>query len=368
MTNKRRDADIQCVDLFCGAGGLTHGLENAGIPVSLGIDHDPACEIPYKSNNNARFALADVAEVAAEDLRRAWGGAPVRVLVGCAPCQPFSTYTWKSERDNDPRWLMLHHFGRLVQEAKPHLVAMENVTPLKLESVFDDFCHTLAAYNYRITWGILNCVDYSVPQERKRLILLASRLGKIKLPAPLSPFYRKTVRDAIESLPPLEAGEVCEMDLLHQTSSLSPVNLERIQASRPGGNWHEWPDELVSKCHRALSGNSYGNVYGRMVWDRPAPTITTRFYTFGCGRYGHPVQDRALSIREGALLQSFPREYRFVPKGQDVSKKSIARMIGNAVPPKLGEAIGRALREHVREWTASQEGEMEYAQYSHNNP
>ena len=342
-------SEIRCVDLFCGAGGLTHGLERAGIQVSLGVDHDPACKIPYTSNNAAAFSLADVAEVGANDLDRAWGEARVRVLVGCAPCQPVSCYQKGAEAKDDSRWGLLRHFGRLVQDAKPHLVAMENVPLLMRESVFNDFCHTLAAHGYQITYYILNCVDYDVPQERKRLVLLASRHGRIKLPAPVNPFHRKTVREAIGDLPPLDAGGVDETDPLHQTSCLSATNLERIRASRPGGSWQDWPNDLVNSCHRELSTHSYSNVYGRMEWDRPAPTLTTHFHLYSGGRYGHPEQDRAISIREGALLQSFPLTYRFVSKEQDVSKKSTARMIGNAVPPKLGEAMGRAFITHVRQ-------------------
>ena len=359
-----QDIKIQCLDLFCGAGGLTYGLEEAGIQVCLGLDHDPACETPYENNTQTPFFLADVADVAADDLRRVWGDDAVRGLVGCAPCQPFSTLTNGCTQTDESRWSLLGHFGRLVQETNPHLVAMENVPALHKDPVFHDFCHTLATCGYRIACGILNCVDYEVPQERKRLVLLASRLGQIKLPAPFNPFERKTVRDVIEFLPALETGDVCDLDMLHQASHLSPVNMERIRISQPGGDWRDWPEDMVSPCHRRLARHSYTDVYGRMEWDHPSPTITGSFYLYGCGRFGHPAQDRALSLREGALLQSFPVDYKFVPDGGAISKKSVARMIGNAVPPKLGVALGGAMRTHVRQWGAREEkvfSDLEYA-------
>ena len=360
-----QDIDIRCVDLFCGAGGLTQGLEKAGVQVSLGIDHNPLCEMPYESNNEAAFALTGVEAVSSGDLDKAWGDAPFRLLVGCAPCQPFSTYSRPSDTPHDQRRPLLGHFSRLVAECRPHLVAMENVPLIGQEPVFNDFCHTLAAHKYHMAYGILNCADYDVPQRRKRLILLASRLGRIHLPAQSSPFYRKTVGSAIGNLPPLKAGEVSDADALHQASALSDVNLERIRASAPGKTWRDWPPHLIIDCHRSQAQVGWGDAYGRMGWDEPAPTITTKFFNYSCGRFGHPQQDRALSLREGALLQSFPREYQFVPQGHKASKKAVARMIGNAVPPKLGEAIGEAFIEHVGEWTASKHPNIPNGKHHH---
>jgi len=198
----------------------------------------------------------------------------------------------------------------------------------------------------------VNCEDYGIPQHRQRLVLLASRLGPIRL---LSPSElggdRTTVRQSIADLPPLRAGERDRTDLLHQASILSELNRKRIEASKPGGTWRDWERKLVADCHKKRTGKTYPSVYGRMQWDEPAPTITTQFFGFGNGRFGHPEQDRAISLREGAILQSFPKDYEFVPPGDPIHKKSVGRLIGNAVPPTLGEVIGLSVLEHVDAWS-----------------
>ena len=158
-----------------------------------------------------------------------------------------------------------------------------------------------------------------------------------------------TVRDAIGEMPPLSAGEVNRRDLLHQASRLSEVNLDRIRFSKQGGTWRDWPEHLVADCHRRPSGKGYASVYGRMTWDEPAPTITTQFFGFGNGRFGHPEQDRAISLREGAILQSFPPYYEFVEPGQPANFKTVGSLIGNAVPVELARGIARAIKRHLSE-------------------
>lgn len=148
-------------------------------------------------------------------------------------------------------------------------------------------------------------------------------------------------------LAPLAAGDVSLDDPLHRTSELSPLNLRRIRHSRPGGTWRDWPRELVAQCHKIKNGKTYPSVYGRMEWDQPSPTITTQFFGFGNGRFGHPEQDRAISLREGAILQSFPKDYRFVEPGGDYRFKTIGRLIGNAVPVRLGQVVGETVRRHL---------------------
>jgi DNA (cytosine-5)-methyltransferase 1 len=164
------------------------------------------------------------------------------------------------------------------------------------------------------------------------------------------PMIRKyrTVQKALSGLPELGAGDRCENDPLHMTSGVSDLNMRRLRASTPGGTWRDWPEELIADCHKKKSGKTYPGVYGRMEWDAPSPTITTQFFGFGNGRFGHPQQDRAISLREGAILQSFPRKYRFVESGETICFKSVGRLIGNAVPVKLGEAIGRSIVNHVK--------------------
>lgn len=342
---------VYAVDLFCGAGGLTHGLLKAGVDVRLGVDIDPACEYPYVANNNARFLLKSVEELEASELERHYRKNGIKLLAGCAPCQTFSTYNQKAT-ESDKRWWLLLQFSRLVDELSPDLVAMENVPRLVEQKVFDEFVAQLEATGYSVDYQVVNCAEYGVPQQRNRLVLLASKLGPISLLTPGQFCKRpRTVRKAIGALPPLEAGTSHSKDPLHQCSALSEINMRRIVASKPGGTWRDWPEELVADCHKKASGKTYPSVYGRMTWDDPAPTLTTQFFGFGNGRFGHPEQNRAISLREGAILQSFPKRYKFVRPGEQVCQKSIGRLIGNAVPVRLGEVIGASLLAHVSEAT-----------------
>ena len=348
-------ARIRGVDLFCGVGGLTRGLESADIEVVRGIDSDPACKYPYEKNNSAAFCLKSVEELCAAEVNDVFYDAPFKLLAGCAPCQPFSNYSQGKPSTSDERWNLLDQFARLVRETRPHLVTMENVPRLESEVVFSNFVATLRSEGFEVSFGVFNSADYGVPQQRRRLVLLASKLGPIKIVEPTTPeSHRMTVKDAIGGLPPLKAGEISASDLLHRACRLSQLNLKRLRASRPGGTWRDWEEDLRAACHRRASGKTYPSIYGRMKWDEPSPTITTQYYGFGNGRFGHPEQDRAISLREGAILQSFPEGYKFTPTGAPIYTKSIGRLIGNAVPVELGKAIGKSLTFHVEAWLNSQ--------------
>lgn len=337
---------ISCVDLFCGAGGLTHGFGLEGIPVVAGIDMDPACRFPYETNNDARFIERDISKVTKQELLSLFGNAEVKILAGCAPCQPFSTYSQRYEIDSNGKWGLLYEFARLAKDTKPDIITMENVPTVAKHAVFQDFVDTLKKLGYHVWYDILDSSKYGVPQARKRMVLLASRYGDITAIAPthLKP---KTVRQAISKLKPLQAGESSPHDRLHIASILSPINLQRIRASKPGGTWRDWPKHLVAECHQGESGKTYSSVYGRMEWDKPAPTMTTQCFGFGNGRFGHPDQDRAISFREAAILQSFPRSYAFLPKDGEINVKQLGRLIGNAVPVDLGRAIARSINSHL---------------------
>lgn len=337
-----------CIDLFCGAGGLTYGLLEEGIEVVAGIDLDPACRYPYEANNGARFVEADVFELEVEELEELFVPETIKILAGCAPCQPFSTYRQGYENITDEKWGLLYEFERLVAGTLPDIVTMENVPTVERHDVFHDFVEALENMGYDVWNRVVNCADYGVPQTRNRMVLLASLHGPIEMIPPTRPNGRyRTVRQTIGHLRRIEAGESAPRDKLHVASSLSPTNLARIRASKPGGTWRDWPPHLVAACHRRSTGTTYPGVYGRMEWDKPAPTITTQCYGFGNGRFGHPEQDRAISLREAALLQSFPRKYRFVPPGEDVVIKEVGRLIGNAVPVDLGRAIGKSIVRHI---------------------
>jgi DNA (cytosine-5)-methyltransferase 1 len=339
---------ISCVDLFCGLGGLTHGLIRGGISVVAGIDIDSNCRFPYESNNPSVFVEKDVSQLSGVEVANMFGDAEVRLLAGCMPCQPFSTYSRKGRNiRNDMKWGLVSDFSRLIQETKPDLVTMENVPQLLDHEVFEDFLEGLQ--EYKTWWGVVDCNLYGIPQTRKRLVLLASRFGSVEL-LPPNLFERRymTVREAISHLPPLEAGGFDPSDAMHTASSLSDLNLRRIKASKPGGTWRDWDKSLLAQCHSKKSGQTYPSVYGRMEWNAPAPTITTQCFGFGNGRFGHPEQNRAISLREAAILQTFPDDYRFLAPGEQVRFNILGRLIGNAVPVRLGEVVAKSLLVHTR--------------------
>lgn len=348
MTNKK-SRDISCVDLFCGAGGLTHGLVNSGVKVTAGIDLDPACRYPFEVNNpGAQFVEKSIDKrLPTKKVASYFVPGTVRVLAGCAPCQPFSTYSHRYDNQRDGKWELLKQFGRFVKGIEPEIVTMENVPAIQRHPVFESFLRILERREYFIWHDTVDCAEYGVPQARKRTVLLASKYGPITM---IEPTHEKalTVKKTIGRLPPLCAGETDRRDKLHTACGLSPKNLKRIRHSIPGGTWRDWPKRLVADCHRQGSGKTYPSVYGRMEWGKPAPTMTTQCYGFGNGRFGHPEQDRAISLREAAMLQSFPREYKFVPDDRPVEFNPIGRLIGNAVPVKLGEAIGTSIILHIK--------------------
>lgn len=347
----QHDPKIVGVDLFCGVGGLTHGLVSGGVTIAAGIDIDPSCRYPFEANNAAPFLERDVAELDAEEIEQYYDGSGFSLLAGCAPCQPFSTYSRSGRnREYESQWPLVSAFGRLAKKIKPDLVTMENVPQLADHPVFEQLLKSLVGY--KKWWAVVECASVGVPQTRKRLVLLASRLGDASLELIRDSGADVTVRKTIGKLRPLKAGEQHPDDPLHMAPALSPLNLSRIRASRPGGTWRDWPSELQAACHRKISGATYPSVYGRMEWDRPAPTITTQCFGYGNGRFGHPEQDRAISLREAAMLQTFPANYQFAPKGAPVKFNKMGRLIGNAVPVRLGEVIARSLVAHVRASTA----------------
>jgi len=341
--------NIEAIDLFCGAGGLTHGLERAGIKVKLGVDIDAACEYAYVQNNKAKFLKESVTDVSSKEIQNYFSKTSLRLLAGCAPCQPFSTLSNGIERQKSDKWPLLNEFGRLVSELKPDYVTMENVPTLRTQEIFSSFQEALNKNGYFVTAQVVNAAHYGVPQRRHRLVLLASLKSEVRLLKPDALSIRvKTVREAIEMLPTLEGGKRDTDDLLHQAPLLGETNLRRIRASRPGGTWEDWPEDLRLACHKKQEGASFKSVYGRMEWDKPSPTITTQSFNYGTGRFGHPEQDRAISLREAAILQSFPRDYEFVSTEQQVPFATLGRLIGNAVPVELGYAIGMTIVRHAK--------------------
>ena len=335
------------IDLFCGIGGLTHGFLLEGFDVIAGIDADDSCSFAYQINNGAKFLKRDIRLLKASELQSLFADADTKILIGCAPCQPFSQYSGKQAQKNSD-WELVKSFADIIIDVEPDIVSMENVPRLQHHGVFEQFNNRLLGHGYKVFWKIVYGPDYGLPQERERLILLASKLGEIELIKEThQPFEYKTVREVLQTMPPIANGEQYDEDRLHVCSKLSKKNLQRIRASKPGGTWRDWPVDLREACHTKDSGKGYVSVYGRMEWDKPSPTITTQFYGYGNGRFGHPEQDRAISLREGSLLQTFPLTYEFAEPDQPIHVKTIGRHIGNAVPVTLGRVIAKSIRTHL---------------------
>ena len=347
--NNRPKPVGEVVDLFCGVGSLSHGLMLSGFDIRAGYDTDKRCCHAFEDNNHSEFYARDVALIQPDEIAAHFSGEVPSVLAGCAPCQPFSTY--KQRYDEDPRWDLVGSFAKLAVKVQPDFITMENVPALlnyRDGQVFEGFKNALEEAGYQVCWQIAKCEMFGVPQKRRRLVVVAS---KVALPLPLSPTHEKplTVKDAISSLPKTVAGAKASTDPLHISASLSDTNIRRIRASKPGGTWRDWPFELRAKCHQRSTGKTYPGVYARMVWDAPSPTMTTQCFGFGNGRFGHPEQDRAITLREAAILQSFPHDYSFLPDGEVPKFTEVGRWIGNAVPVRLAQAIGSCISSLIEE-------------------
>lgn len=346
----KNESRTKVVDLFCGIGGLTHGFIKEGFDVAAGVDSDGNCRYGYEHNNKVPFIEKDILDVTGDELNRLYGaGADVKVLVGCAPCQPFSKLNLNrvTRKQLEP----LSKFAALIEETQPDVVSMENVKGLLKNPVFAEFLETLSRNKYHYTYQVIDFSDYGVPQNRHRLVLLASKLGEITLIPPTHRHRKRTVRDAIGNLEAINAGEVHSKDTYHRSRLLSPINKRRIQATpKDGGNSRSWTDDLVLKCHSKESGETYrGTVYARMKWDEPAPTMTTECVGIGNGRFGHPTQNRAISLREAALFQTFPMSYKFLSPKDEFTISKVARFIGNAVPVRAGRIIARSIGAHLKQ-------------------
>lgn len=345
---------VKVFDFFCGCGGASCGFRDAGMDIVLGLDSDVASQRTFQKNfASARFELTDIRTVPTRRIRalvETQRPNPV-LFCGCAPCQPFTKQnTVRPARNRDDRVPLLSHFAKMVAACKPDIVFVENVPGIQKLSrrtqPFGGFLQSLESAGYHVAYEPVSLMKYGVPQGRCRLILLASRHGPIELPAKTNgpgTDHRQyeTVRNWIEDLPPLSAGEAHATIPNHRSAALSVRNLRRIRATPEGGGHRDWPRSLRLQCHSDTSG--YTDVYGRMSWDRPASGLTTRCISYSNGRFGHPVQDRAISVREAACLQTFPRDFCF-----EGNLTSMARQIGNAVPVRLAAVVGRHVTEHLK--------------------
>jgi len=337
------------IDFFCGAGGMTAGLIRAGVEVRLGVDLDPLCRETYERNNEVAFECADIQNLSYRRVERALrgkSGHPV-VFSACAPCQPFSKVRKSVNGRHQDAGMMLE-FLRFVIRFRPEHVICENVPQFQSSSlgrrVIRKFLGSLETAGYSTDHRIVNAADFGVPQHRLRLVILASRTGRdVRVPVGPTRDSPPTVRQTIGHLPPIPAGGRSSKFPNHWASALSADNLRRIGAvQKNGGDLRSVPISLRPPSRKNFS--KYGNggffdVYGRMRWDATAPTLTTRCNSYSNGRYGHPEQNRAISLREAAALQSFPNSYKFYAHSINAG----ARLIGNAVPVRLAFHLAKAL-------------------------
>ncbi|MFA6328364.1 MAG: DNA cytosine methyltransferase [Candidatus Micrarchaeia archaeon] len=334
---------IIAVDFFCGAGGATHGLRKAGIKVLKGLDIDPSAKKTYERNNpGSKFVLADVQTVTEKSVMKGIRRrGKVLLFVGCAPCQPFSLHN-RNPKPGDERKSLILSFGRLISKIRPEYIFVENVPRFgKEKNYFFRKFRKMLAYKYVIQYGIMDAKDYGVPQSRKRFVLIGRLKGfgtDITIPLAshghgLIPYV--TVRDAISKYPRITTRSTSKFPPNHITQKLGPKNLQRIKLIRKdGGSRSDLPPELVLECHKTHRGHR--DVYGRMAWNLPSPTLTCKCTSITNGRFGHPEQNRAITVREAAAIQTFPDKYIFYG-----NLKSISRHVGNAVPVSLAHVIGK---------------------------
>lgn len=336
--------EYTCIDSFCGAGGLGLGLQEAGFSILLSFDIDPLCIKTIQENKkyfNHPSLASDVSDMLNGKALEICGinRGDLFLLAGGPPCQGFSIQ--RRGADTDPRNRLVFKYAQLVDELFPKYFVMENVTGIagkRGKTILENLLDKLGNIGYKVHINLLDAQDYGVPQRRKRYIIVGERndMGSY-YEYPKSTGEKRTVRDTIGNLPepPLDGSDYPGIPL-HRRDRLSALNLKRIRALKQGQGRDYLPKELLAACHKIKSSViGYRNVYGRMAWDEVAPTITARFDSFTRGKFGHPDQDRSISLREGALLQTFPRDFKFIG-----NKVDIARQIGNAVPPVLAKQIG----------------------------
>ncbi len=339
---------IKAIDFFCGAGGLTRGLLNSGINVLAGVDNDSRLKLTYENNNApGRFICQDIKTINIVDLRTSFGISQHDVVLyaACTPCQPFSTLNHM--KGEDSRKVLLLAFAELVRQSPPDFIVVENVPGLNTKygkEIYEQFVQTLDECGFKQpSTDFLDAKDFGVPQVRKRFILLASRHGAIVLPQP-DRGGLPTVRQYLMKYPPLEDGMASKDFPNHITRKLLPHLKRIVQAvPRDGGSRRDVMDtSILLKCHQNRP-DVHKDVFGRMAWDKPAPTLTCRCADVYCGRFTHPEQDRGISLREAAALQTFDDDYEFFGEFFHVQ-----RQIGNAVPVKLAERLGEKIVDAAR--------------------
>lgn len=338
------------IDLFCGAGGLTVGLKRAGISIACAVEVDKnACDTYKANHHDVHLVNRDICQISNEEFLSLAKKYKINMVVGCPPCQGFSSLT---NNQDDPRNKLVNEFIRVIQIMRPSVVMMENVPGIitKGKPHFNQLIEMLENLEYTITYSVLQVADYGVPQSRRRLVLIASRDKKINLPLPshssagdgLPKWVTvKKIFEQTKFLLPMTSNDLAfykDPNLVnwHIIRQLAPINKERLKYLKPGASRYSIPDHLRPKCHQGKN-KGYGNVYARMNIDQPSPTITSGCTTMSTGRFVHPFEDRTISVREAALLQTFPLDYIFKSR----SIESVCRLIGNALPCDFAFELGK---------------------------
>lgn len=327
------------VDLFCGCGGLTLGLKRAGFRVRAGIDSDSLAVITYRANHpDVKCIHSDIAEVSARKLRSQLDlkSGELTLLAGCPPCQGFSRLRTKNgaRRVRNTTNDLIFEILRFVRVFRPQAIMVENVPRLASNWRIHEFRQELRKLGYASQRKILNASDFGVPQRRRRMILIAQVKGEIRF---AEPFRRiRSVRSAIGNLPRPEDSR----DSVHNYRVRRATKVREIIRNIPkdGGSRTNLPRKQILRCHKSFNG--FSDIYGRMKWSAPAPTITGGCINPSKGRFLHPKQNRAITLREAALLQGFPKEYSFETSR---GRYPVAQMIGNAFPPGFAEPHAREI-------------------------
>lgn len=347
---KNKTTTLKAVDFFCSGGGMSHGMQMAGVKILAGIDFDINCKETYEANiKGAKFLYKDVSDFEETELEKELNlqkNDDDLILIGCSPCQFWSIINTKKEKSKKSKDL-LKEFRRFVEYFNPGYVVVENVPGVlrrKEESGLEDFIVWLEGHKYKVHFNVHNVSNYGVPQNRKRFTLIANRITESELEPIKFEGEKLKVIDVIgehNGFPKISQGHKDKSDFMHTVAGLKQINLERLKhTEKDGGSRISYVtnEDLAPKCHQNDTVN-FKDTYGRMWWNKQAPTITTKFFSISNGRFAHPEEDRAISIREGATLQSFPKDYIF----KTTSIANTCRMIGNAVPPKYAEAIAKSI-------------------------
>lgn len=348
------------IDLFCGAGGLTLGLKKAGFRVALGVEVNQEIARTYKANHRkTKLLIDDVRKLTGREVFKTTGLKQIDLIAGCPPCQGFSQLTEKYKRE-DPRNDLVLEMARLIEEIRPKMVMMENVPGIttKGKAILDEFLERIKKMGYLVTTGILQMADYGVPQSRRRFVLLAGKGFRIDLPIPthgrkkdskkkIKPWV--SLSEAIRNMPePIVLFQAIQNGgpakfRWHVVRNLQKISVERLKAIKEGENRLSLPKDLRPNCHKDKT-EGFQNVYGRMNWNKISPTITSGCTTPCMGRFGHPDKLRTISIREAALIQTFPLNYQFKTKFMDTA----CDLVGNALPFKFAHIAGRKMMESFK--------------------